>query len=55
VSALVSAGVERVLEVGPGAVLSGLVARIERRLPRASVSDVESLAAAGDFLAEGAR
>lgn len=55
VSALVSAGVDRVLEVGPGAVLGGLVARIERRLPRASVSDAESLAAAGDFLAEGAR
>ncbi len=55
VAALVAAGVDRVLEVGPGSILSGLVARIERRLPRASVSDVEGLQAAEDFLAEGAR
>ncbi|MCG8590368.1 MAG: ACP S-malonyltransferase [Proteobacteria bacterium] len=43
-------GVERVLEIGPGAVLSGLVARIDRRLPRASLSSHEGLADAVAFL-----
>jgi len=34
-------GVRRVLEVGPGRVLSGLVARIDRKLQRAAVSTME--------------
>lgn len=46
---LVSLGVERTLEVGPGRVLSGLVARIERSLARLGVSgmdDIENVAGA---------
>ena len=43
-------GVDRVLEVGPGRVLSGLVARIDRRLSRASLGSQEALAAAVEFL-----
>jgi [acyl-carrier-protein] S-malonyltransferase len=35
---LAALGVDRVLEVGPGSVLTGLVARIERGLARANVS-----------------
>jgi [acyl-carrier-protein] S-malonyltransferase len=33
-------GVTRVLEVGPGAVLGGLVARIDRSLARSSASSL---------------
>jgi [acyl-carrier-protein] S-malonyltransferase len=36
-------GVDRLLEIGPGRVLSGLVARIERGLARASLSSVAEL------------
>ena len=42
-------GVERVLEIGPGRVLTGLVARIERGLARASLGGVEDLEAAAHF------
>lgn len=45
---LVALGVKRVIEVGPGSVLTGLVARIERGLERANVStqgEVEAVAA----------
>ena len=44
-------GVERFLEFGPGRVLSGLVARIERRLARANVSSAGDLEAAASFVA----
>ena len=46
---LVSLGVTRVLEVGPGSVLSGLVARIDRSVARAQVGNLAQLreAAAG--------
>jgi [acyl-carrier-protein] S-malonyltransferase len=46
---LVALGVTRVLEVGPGAVLSGLVARIDRSVARAQVGNLAQLreAAAG--------
>jgi [acyl-carrier-protein] S-malonyltransferase len=37
---LVALGVTRVLEVGPGAVLSGLVARIDRGVSRANVANL---------------
>lgn len=39
-------GVERFLEVGPGSVLSGLIARIDRRAQRASFSSIGELDAA---------
>ena len=46
---LASLGVTKVLEVGPGSVLSGLVARIDRSLARAQVGTLEQVreAAAG--------
>jgi len=46
---LVTLGVTRVLEVGPGSVLSGLVARIDRSLARAQLGNLAQLreAAAG--------
>jgi [acyl-carrier-protein] S-malonyltransferase len=47
-------GVTRLLEIGPGRVLSGLVARIDRGLARASLSGAGDLAGALRFLAEGA-
>ena len=40
---LVSLGVERFVEVGPGRVLSGLLRQIERSIPAASVEDRKSL------------
>jgi len=43
-------GVNRVLEVGPGRVLSGLVARIDRKLVRASASTMEEIAKVADGL-----
>jgi [acyl-carrier-protein] S-malonyltransferase len=43
VRALVGLGVTRVLEVGPGGVLCGLVARIDRRVERAQVGTLTQL------------
>ena len=40
---LVSLGVERFVEVGPGRVLSGLLRQIERSIPSANVEDRKSL------------
>ncbi|MEZ4218845.1 MAG: ACP S-malonyltransferase [Myxococcota bacterium] len=45
-------GVERYLEVGPGSVLSGLIARIDRRARRAGISSLADLDAAVAFVAE---
>jgi [acyl-carrier-protein] S-malonyltransferase len=45
-------GVDRFLEVGPGRVLFGLLARIERRLTRASFGGMDDFEAAVEF-AEG--
>jgi [acyl-carrier-protein] S-malonyltransferase len=42
-------GAQRVLEIGPGRVLSGLVARIERGLARANLSCAAELEAAAAF------
>jgi len=46
---LVGAGTERFLEIGPGRVLVGIVARIARRVGRASLGSVEELEAAAEF------
>ncbi len=43
---LAALGVTRVLEIGPGSVLTGLVARIERGLERANLGTLEELQAA---------
>ena len=50
VTRLRALGVERFLEVGPGRVLSGLIARIERRSQRASLATLEDLEAARIFV-----
>jgi [acyl-carrier-protein] S-malonyltransferase len=48
---LSGAGVTRVLEIGPGRVLTGLVRRIEPELERANLAGLEDLAAAAAFAA----
>jgi [acyl-carrier-protein] S-malonyltransferase len=49
-----TAGVERVLEIGPGRVLTGLVARIERKLARCNLGNHEAANDAAAFVSEGA-
>jgi len=49
VARLAERGVRRVLEVGPGRVLSGLVARVSRDFGRANLSRMEELDAALEF------
>jgi len=44
-------GVDQFLEVGPGRVLSGLIARIERRARRANFSSLAELDEVRDFVA----
>jgi [acyl-carrier-protein] S-malonyltransferase len=46
-------GVTKLLEIGPGRVLGGLVARIDRRLSRASLAVLGGLPAAERFIAAG--
>jgi len=53
IEALAAAGVERVLEVGPGRVLTGLVARVSRRLGRANLESADQIEAAAEFAAAG--
>ena len=43
-------GVDQFLEVGPGRVLSGLIARIERRARRANFSSLAELDEVRDFV-----
>lgn len=43
VKQLAALGVTRVIEIGPGSVLTGLVARIERGIERANVSSLEEV------------
>ena len=50
VTRLRALGVEQFLEVGPGRVLSGLIARIERRSQRAGLSTLGDLEAAQLFV-----
>lgn len=50
VERMVALGVTRLLEVGPGRVLSGLVARIDRKLERASLGSAGDLDAAAAFV-----
>jgi [acyl-carrier-protein] S-malonyltransferase len=45
-------GVDQFLEVGPGRVLSGLIARIERRARRANFSSLADLEGVRDFVAK---
>jgi [acyl-carrier-protein] S-malonyltransferase len=52
VNQLAADGVTHFLEVGPGAVLSGLVARIARRAPRQNVSALTDFEDALTFVAE---
>jgi [acyl-carrier-protein] S-malonyltransferase len=47
-----SLGVDAFLEVGPGTVLSGLIARIERRARRAHFSSLDQLAEVREFVRE---
>lgn len=54
IEALAAAGVDRYLEVGPGRVLSGLVARIQRRVARANVSSFEDIEGAEKFITASA-
>ncbi len=49
VRSLGPAGVTRVLEIGPGRVLSGLIGRIDRALQRANLSSTENLDSAVAF------
>jgi [acyl-carrier-protein] S-malonyltransferase len=50
---LAELGVARVLEVGPGRVLTGLVARIVRDLRRANLSSLAALDEAASFAVAG--
>lgn len=52
VNRLAADGVTHFLEVGPGAVLSGLVARIAKRTPRQNVSGLGDFEAAQAFVGE---
>ncbi len=51
VATLAAQGVRRVLEVGPGRVLTGLVARIDRSIARASLDAADQLEDAAVFVA----
>jgi [acyl-carrier-protein] S-malonyltransferase len=54
VGRLRSLGVTRVLEVGPGRVLSGRVARIDRDLARANLAGLDDLSRAAEFVSAAA-
>ncbi len=50
---LAALGVQQVVEIGPGHVLGALVARIDRKLQRSSVSGMDELGAVATQLTEG--
>lgn len=54
VGGMAERGVQRVLEVGPGRVLTGLVARIARGIERANLSSCDALDEAAAFVAGSA-
>ncbi|MFP8877933.1 MAG: malonyl CoA-acyl carrier protein transacylase, partial [Myxococcota bacterium] len=54
VRCMVEQGVTHVLEVGPGRVLTGLVARIDRSLSRGNLSGAGDLGGALEFTAAAA-
>lgn len=54
VQRLVALGVDRVAEVGPGHVLTGLVARIDRKIQRLNASGMDEAIELATALAEGA-
>ncbi|MBN2644743.1 MAG: ACP S-malonyltransferase [Desulfuromonadaceae bacterium] len=45
VQTMLNLGVEKFIEIGPGKVLSGLIRRIERKIPIANIEDIKSLQA----------
>ena len=51
IAAMTQRGVERVLEIGPGKVLTGLVRRIDRNIERGNLSGASELDAAASFAA----
>lgn len=51
IEAMADSGVDRVLEIGPGRVLTGLVRRIDRGIQRGNLSVAGELKAAADFAA----
>jgi [acyl-carrier-protein] S-malonyltransferase len=53
VEQLAALGVERVLEVGPGRVLTGLVGRVAPGLSRANLAGLDDLPGAEKFAATG--
>jgi [acyl-carrier-protein] S-malonyltransferase len=53
VEKLAALGVTRVLEIGPGRVLTGLAARTRRELARANLAGLDDLTAAAEFAAAG--
>jgi [acyl-carrier-protein] S-malonyltransferase len=55
VATLVGLGAEALVEVGPGAVLSGLAGRIDPRLRTLQVASAAAAAELGDALAGAAR
>lgn len=54
VTRLCGLGIDHFLEIGPGRVLSGLIARIERRTNRAGLSSLSDLDGAHEFVTGGA-
>lgn len=52
---LVELGVTHVLEVGPGRVLTGLVARTDRSVKRANLASAEDLESAAEFVSDAIR
>lgn len=52
ISELTNLGVDRYLEVGPGRVLAGLLARISRRTKKANLGNMEELSEAVAFVCE---
>jgi [acyl-carrier-protein] S-malonyltransferase len=48
--AMIDHGIERVLEIGPGKVLSGLMKRIDAKIKMANVEDADTLKKVDSFM-----